>query len=145
VILEEMRSENRATLEAVLAFRSALEARLDRVDQESRGRDETLSLAISDIQGQLRLHSSDLTELKRLSLRHGADIAELKEMGLRHSAGIAEHGADIGELKLGLRENTIELRSLSQKVDALNRLEDRVAALEKRAVGPEGGSTPSPL
>ena len=43
------------------------------------------------------------------------------------------HAADIGELKVTVQENTVELRSLSLRVDALNRLEERVSALEKRA------------
>jgi len=61
VILEEMRPENRATLEAVLTLQRTFEARMDRTD-----------------------------------------------------------------------------------VDAVIRIEDRVAALEKRAFGPGGGSTPAP-
>jgi chromosome segregation ATPase len=184
VILEEIRSQNRSTLEAVEAFRQSIEERIERLDRESRGRDELLALAVTGLQREVRQHSTDLTELRRLSLRHGADIVELKELGREHSRDIADlrrlseqHGTDISELKaLGqaqssdiaelkaighehgsgiagvraemrelkvtVQENTVELRSLSQKVDALNRLEERVAVLERRAAGPEGSSTP---
>jgi chromosome segregation ATPase len=153
VILEEMRSENRATLEAVVAFRSSLEARIERLDYESRDRDAALSLALGELRREVREHSKDLTELKRLSLRLGADSDGLKELGLQHSAIITENSGDIRELKgdirelkgivyelgIGVRENTVELRSLSH---ALNRLDARVAGLEERVAS--GGSTPPP-
>jgi chromosome segregation ATPase len=151
VILEEMRSENRATLEAVLAFRSSLEARIERLDVESRDRDAAASLAVADLRREVRQHSSDLTELKRLALRHGGDIDGLKGDVTQLRGDVTElkqvaqhHGTDIRELKVSVQENTLELRGLSQKVDALNRLEERVAALERRAAEAEGSSTPPP-
>jgi protein-disulfide isomerase-like protein with CxxC motif len=109
VILEEIRSENRATLEAVLTFRTTLESGLDRVEQQSQARDDLAFQAIRAIQRKLD-----------------------------------EHGTDIAQTRVDIRENTIEVRGLSQKVDAQNRIEDRVAALEKHAFGPGGGSTPAP-
>ena len=154
VILEDIRSQNRSTMEAVEAFRQSIEERIDRLDGDSKDRDGLLALAITDLRREVRQQGSDLTELKRIGLKHGGDIGELKELGLRHSSDIAElkelglrHSSDIAELKeLGkgqshdirelkvtVQENTVELRNLSQRVDALNRLEERVAALEKRA------------
>ena len=154
VILEDIRSQNRTTMEAVEAFRQSIEERIDRLDGGSKDRDGLLALAITDLRREVRQQGSDLTELKRIGLKHGGDIGELKELGLRHSSDIAElkelglrHSSDIAELKeLGkgqshdirelrvtVQENTVELRNLSQRVDALNRLEERVAALEKRA------------
>lgn len=78
VILEDIRSQNRSTIEAVLAFRSALETRLDRIDAESRDRDTTLARAFADLRQEVGRQSTDLTELKRLYLRFGSDIGELK-------------------------------------------------------------------
>ena len=46
IILEEMRSQNRATLEAVETARAALEERIDRLDRESRDRDIALEAAL---------------------------------------------------------------------------------------------------
>jgi hypothetical protein len=140
VILEEIRSQNRSTLEAVEAFRQSIEERIDRLDRDSRDRDGVLSLALGDLRQEVRLQATDLTELKRLSLRHGNDIGELKELGRRRVGDIAElkelsqrHSHDVRELKVTVQENTVELRSLSLRVDALNRLEERVSALERRA------------
>jgi DNA repair ATPase RecN len=151
VILEEIRSQNRSTMEALEAFRQSLEERIDRLDRESRGRDELLALAVTGLQREVRQHSTDLTDLRRLSLRHGADIVELKGLAERHGQDIDElkglgqqHSTDIRELKLTVQESTVELRSLSHKVDALNRLEERVAALERRTAEPDGSSTPPP-
>jgi hypothetical protein len=123
VILEEIRSENRATLEAVMTFRTTLDAGLDRVEQQGQARDDLAFSAIRAIQRKLDEHSMDLTDLKQL---------------------VTQHGTDIAQIRVDLRENTIEIRGLSQKVDALNRIEDRVAALEKHAFGSGGGSTPAP-
>ncbi|HKZ32684.1 MAG TPA: hypothetical protein VJ648_10065 [Vicinamibacteria bacterium] len=140
VILEDIRSQNRTTMEAVEAFRQSIEERIDRLDGDSKDRDGLLALAITDLRREVRQQGSDLTELKRIGLKHGGDIGELKELGLRHSSDIAElkelgkgQSHDIRELKVTVQENTVELRNLSQRVDALNRLEERVAALEKRA------------
>ena len=154
VILEDIRSQNRTTMEAVEAFRQSIEERIDRLDGDSKDRDGLLALAITDLRREVRQQGSDLTELKRIGLKHGGDIGELKELGLRHSSDVAElkelglrHSSDIvelkelgkgqshdiRELKVTVQENTVELRNLSQRVDALNRLEERVAALEKRA------------
>lgn len=55
VILEEMRSQHRATLEAIAACRWSLEERIERLDRESRGRDGTLLLAITDLGREVRL------------------------------------------------------------------------------------------
>jgi ribosome-associated translation inhibitor RaiA len=111
VIVEEMRSQNRATIEVVEAFRMSIEERIERLDRESHDRDSMLAQAISG--------------LRRLGEQHGADIAELKRMG-------QGHGVDIRDLKVTVQENTVELRTLARKMEALNRLEERVAALEKR-------------
>lgn len=139
VIIEEIRSQNRATLEAVEALRESIEERIERLDRESRGRDDLLALAIGELRHEVRQQASDLTELKRLSLRHGTDIAELRALNDRHSAEIGDLRTESGglraetrELRLGLHENTLELRGLSHKVEAMNQLHERVAALERK-------------
>jgi len=123
VILEEIRSENRATLEAVLTLRTTFEARMDRTDEELR--------ALG------RQHGRALAEHSKTIADHSSTLAA-------HTRTIADHSKAIAEMDIGLRENTLELRSVSQRVDALIRIEHRVAALEKRAFGPGGGSTPAP-
>jgi DNA repair ATPase RecN len=195
VILEEIRSQNRVTLEELLSFRQSIEERVDRLDRESRGRDEVLALAVRALQQEVSQHSSDLTELKRLAFRHGSDIAELKRLGERHDGRLAaleglgerhdgrltalealgerqdgrlatleslgerhearfsslealseredgrlgsleglgrQHGVDLRDLRLSVQENTLELKALAQKVEALHRLDERVAALERK-------------
>jgi hypothetical protein len=83
LVLEDMGSQNRLTIEAVEALRSALEQRIDRLDQESRSRDALLELAIRD-------------------------------------------------LKVSVQANTLDIRDLAGRVEALSRLEHRVAAIERR-------------
>jgi DNA repair ATPase RecN len=125
VILEEMRSQNRATIEAVAAFRVSLEERIERLDQESRDRDGSLALAIADLRREVRQNTTDIAEVGTDVKQNGADIAELKRIG-------QQYGVDIRDLKVTVQQNNVELRGLANKVDALNRLEERVAALERR-------------
>ncbi len=139
VILEEMRSQNRTTLEAVEVFRASIEERIERLDRESRDRDDTVAQAVAALRREVRQNSTDITELKRLGREDRADVTELKRLGLEGRSDIAElkrlgmeHSVDIRELKVRVQENTVELRTLSGKVDALNRLEERVSALERR-------------
>jgi hypothetical protein len=55
------------------------------------------------------------------------------ESALRElKVGVQQNTLDIGELKVRVHENTVEIRELARKADALVRLEERVAALEKR-------------
>jgi hypothetical protein len=130
VILEEMRSENRATLEAVLTLQTTFEARMDRTDEE--------------LKALGRQHGRALADHSRTIAGHNKTMAEHSSTLATHTRTIADQSKAIAEMGIGLRENTIELRSLSQRVDAVIRIEDRVAALEKRAFGPGGGSTPAP-
>lgn len=58
VILEEMRSQNRATLEVIAACRGSLEERIERLDRERRERDEALLLAITDLGREVRQSTS---------------------------------------------------------------------------------------
>lgn len=83
VILEDMRSQNRMTIEAVEASRLVLEQRIERLDQETRARDASLELAVRN-------------------------------------------------LHVSVQQNTVDIRDLSGKVEALARLEERVSALERR-------------
>ena len=104
VILEEIRSQNRSTIEAVEAARAALEQRIDRLDHETRARDGVLELAA-------RQNNLELRELR---------------------SSVQLNSLDIGGLKAGVHENSVDIRALTAKVEALSRIEERVAALERR-------------
>lgn len=49
VILEEIRSQNRLTIEAVETSRASLEERINRLEQESRSRGSMLEMAIREL------------------------------------------------------------------------------------------------
>jgi len=104
IVLEDIRSQNRATIEAVEATRLALEQRIDRVEQDSKSRDAVLGLAIRDL---------------------AVDVRDLKSV-------VQENSVDIRSLKAGIQEHTGEIRTLSGKVEAMVRIEERVTALEQR-------------
>jgi len=104
VILEEIRSQNRATIEAVEASRLSLEQRIERLEQETRSRDSLLEAATRDLRATVE--------------QNGKDIRDLK-------AAVQENTTDIRDVK-------VTVRDLAGKVEALTRLEERVAAVERR-------------
>lgn len=63
VILEEIRSQNRATIEAVEASRTALEQRIDRLEHETRTRDAALEMAIRELRLDVRQLQGDVRGL----------------------------------------------------------------------------------
>jgi hypothetical protein len=62
--VEDIRSDNRTTIEAVEAARVALEQRFERLDHDSRGRDATLELAIRDLRVNVQQNSVDIRQLQ---------------------------------------------------------------------------------
>jgi hypothetical protein len=65
LLLEEMRSQNSATIEAVEAVRVSLEQRIDHVDREARGRDPVLELAIRDLKLSVQQMGVDMRNLSQ--------------------------------------------------------------------------------
>jgi chromosome segregation ATPase len=63
LLLAEMRSQNRLTIEAVEAVRVGLERRIDQLDQESRARDSVLELAIRDLKVSVQQMGADMRDL----------------------------------------------------------------------------------
>jgi len=90
VILEDMRSQKRTTIEAVESTRLALEQRIDGLEQR----------------------------IERLE-----NDTRVRDAGLE----LALH-----ELRVSVQQNTVDIRELNRRVEALARLEDRVFALERR-------------
>jgi chromosome segregation ATPase len=118
VIFEDMRSQNRATIEAVESSRIVLEQRLDRLDAESRARDASLELAIRDLRVDVGNLKVDVVDLKSDVRGLKADVRGLK--------------SDVNGLKTDVDGLKTDVRDLAGKVVALARLEDRVSALERR-------------
>jgi hypothetical protein len=107
VILEEIRSQNRATLEAVDGSRQAVEERLQRMDQDVRARMTLLQDAVKALDRDSRSRDATLgLEIRKLDLA-------------------------IRDVKVGVQQNTVDIRDLARRVEVLTRLEERVAALEK--------------
>jgi len=65
VILEQIRSQNHATIEAVESLRAALVRRLESVDEDSRARDSLLELAVRDLIEALARLESRMSALER--------------------------------------------------------------------------------
>ena len=63
VILEDIRSQNRATIEAVEATRESLEAKIDLVDRNSQARDAVLEAAVRQNSKDILKNSEDIRVL----------------------------------------------------------------------------------
>jgi len=77
IILEEMRSQNRATIEAVEASRGALEEKIDRADRESRERDAVLESAVRGLRKSVEKNSTDIRRNGDDIGKNGEDIRSL--------------------------------------------------------------------
>jgi hypothetical protein len=163
VYLEEIRLQNRATIEVVEARYDALTQRLDGSQKETRERFVVVESSIRALAAQIRevdegsrtrdtaLAAQVREGDERSRARDTALAAQIREVDEESRTRDAALAAQIGELddatrardeslemavrevRVDVRENGVELHALASKVEALSRLEDRVAALEKRA------------
>ena len=135
IILEEIRSQNRATIEAIEATRVALEAKIDDVDRGSKARDAVLEAAVRQNSADIRKNSVEIQQNSVDIQKHGASIQ-------KHGASIRKNGASIRKNGAGIRKNTKEIRKngedirvLTARVEALGPLDQRVSAIERRPSG----------
>lgn len=103
LLLEDMRAQNRATIEAVETSRQALEEKVESLTRDTNQRIGVLDDAIQHLARESRAADASL------------DLA-------------------IRDLKVTVQQNSLDIRDLAGKVEALTRLEERVAALERRLV-----------
>jgi ribosome-associated translation inhibitor RaiA len=96
VILEEIRSQNRATIEAVEAVRVTVDQRIDRFERETGNRFTVLEVAVR---------------------QNSADIRKNGEAISQNTADIRQNGEDIRALSAGVDA----LGSLDRRVSALER------------------------
>lgn len=132
VILEDIRSQNRATMEALEVVHVSLSQRIDRLDRDSRERDATLEFAVRGLRGDVQVLQSDVRELKTDVAVLKTDVAELKGDVAELKGDVRELKGQVGALQVQTGELQQQGRTLTEKVDGLGRLEGRVAALEQR-------------
>jgi SMC interacting uncharacterized protein involved in chromosome segregation len=113
VILEETRSQNRATIEAVEVNRETLERRM------------------GDLNGSLTTRMDDLE--RALTARLDGLEEALGRVDEESRARDASLDVAIRDLKVSVQQNSVDIRELAARVEALTRLEERVAALARRS------------
>jgi hypothetical protein len=64
VILEEIRSQNRATIEAVEASRASLEHRIELLERDTNVRDATLEMAVRELRLTVQQNGIDIRGLQ---------------------------------------------------------------------------------
>jgi hypothetical protein len=121
VLLEEMRAQNRATIEAVDASRATLEGKIDALARETGGRLTVLEAAV-------RQNSRDIK-------RNGADIRKNSKDIRKNSADIRTNSEGIRKNSDDIRKNSDDIRVLTERVDTLGPLDQRVSAIERRLAG----------
>jgi len=136
VILEEVRSQNRSTIEAVEASHAAVEGRFDRLEEETRSRFEVVKAAIQATNKTVestrealdqRIERSDQDNRARFAALE-ATIQRLDQESRSRDASLE---IAVSDLKVSVQQNSVDIRDLAGKVEALARLEERVAALER--------------
>jgi hypothetical protein len=117
VILEDIRSQNLTTLEAVHSSHLSLRAQIADVDERLGGR-------LTIVENVVRQNSADIRELK-------ADVGGLKADvgGLKADVGVLK--TDVAGLKVAVADLRAGLERVEGKVDGLTPLEARVTALER--------------
>ena len=134
VILEEIRSQNRATIEAVEVNRETLERRFDHLEGRSdrlEQRQDHLDASIVRVEKSLIGRMDDLE--RALTARMDALEKALAGVDQESRSRDASLEVAVRELKVSVQQNSVDLRELATKVEALTRLEERVAALERRS------------
>jgi methyl-accepting chemotaxis protein len=128
VLLEEMRAQNRATIEAVEASRVALEDKIDTVARETGGRLTVLETAVRQNSKDIRRNSKDIRKNSEDILKNSEDIRKNSEDIRKNSEDIRKNSDDI-------RKNSDDIRVLAERVEALGPLDQRVSTLERRVFG----------
>lgn len=64
ILLEEMREQNRATIEAVFAVKTGLERRIDEFEQRTEARFQVLEFAVKQLASDVRELKTDVAQLK---------------------------------------------------------------------------------
>ena len=147
VILERIESQNRMTIEAVEASRAVMDDRFRALESHVGWRIGNLGTAMKAVNGRfdrlealieareaaldrrLALIEASLEKIDRDSrARDGSLEVALRELRV----SVQQIGAEVHELRTKVQENSADIRDLAGRMGALSRLEERVAALEKR-------------
>ena len=126
VLLEEMRSQNRATIEAVEAIRVTVDQRFDRFESATQDRFTVLEAAVRQNSTDIRQNGADIRQ-------NSADIRQNTADIRKNSADIRQNSDDIRQNTTDIRQNSEDIRGVSGRVEALGSLDRRVSTLEQRA------------
>jgi chromosome segregation ATPase len=154
VILEDIRSHNRTTLEAVQASHVVLTDRIDRFEERTESRFTVIEAAIQSntkaitgldrrvgsVESRMGLVEHGLGSLEQKfeqsdqenRLRFASLEAALQRIDQESRSRDASLEVALRDLKVSVQQNSVDMRDLAGKVEALSRLEDRVSALERR-------------
>ena len=168
VILEDIRSQNRATLEAVGASHTALAERIDRFEERTEARFDVVEAAIQSntrgiaaldhrmgsLEGRVGSLEGSVGSLEgsvgsigqrmgslearfersdeQNRIRFDALEAALQRIDQESRSRDASLELAVRDLKVSVQQNSVDIRDLAGKVEALSRLEERVSALERR-------------
>ena len=133
VILEEMRTQNRATIEAVEMVRVTVEQRIDRFERETGDRFTVLEAAVRQNSTDIRQSTADIRKNSAGIRKNGADIGKNSDDIRKNSDDIRKNSDDIRQNSDDIRQNSEDIRTLSARVEALGSLDRRVSVLENRA------------
>ena len=125
VILEEIRSQNRITIEAVQSTRDELKREIAERQERTDGRLQTLESAV-------RQNSTDIQALRGDVRVLQGDVRVLQtDVGILQT-DVRVLQTDVRTLQTDVRTLTGRVERLEEKVDTLSGLEARVSVLERQ-------------
>jgi len=132
ILLEDIRAQNRATIEAVLSTRQALEAKMDAQRLELLNRIEALEAAV-------RINSQEIRKNSQEIRKNSQEIRKNSQEIRKNTEEIQKNSEEIRKNRQEIRKNSDDIRLILMKLDAktdaaqLAQIEKRVEALERQA------------
>lgn len=139
VILEDIRSQNRATMEALDTFRTSIEERFDRLERETVARFEVLELAVQNISRRVGAVERAVEALgvrlegvERVAAGIGTRLTAVGRTLQEVQHTVLEMDTRLRSVERAVHEMGGEIGELTTRVDRLVPLESRITALENR-------------
>jgi chromosome segregation ATPase len=106
-----------------------IDGRLDRLEARFEAREQVIDRRLDLLTAALERMESE-SRARHASLEEGLRDLETGMRELR--VAVLQVGAEVHDLRVKVEQNSADIRDLSTRMAVLSRLEERVAALEKR-------------
>src|SRR3990172_9159585 len=132
VILEEIRSQNRTTIEEVQTVRAVLDARISSFEQTTAARFETLETAVRSNGRDLRRLETKVDKLETTVQRIDTRVEAIETKVERIDTRVEAIETKVERIDTRVEAIETKVETVDGKIDTLVPLDARVTALERR-------------